>query len=101
MRCLVLGADYRHVLLRDGQAGQVEPGELGLPAQLIDDINDWNEKYQVIIPRDMSERSSNSVASLMQSLDRLGLKLAERVAEAVSGGAKVRYYSEGLLTYLP
>lgn len=96
----MLSADYQEVSLRDDQEGQVDMHDLDLQAALVDEIVDWNSAYQSIIPASASERSSEPLVSLIDSLDQTGLELADLIAAAVKGGVKVRYYSEGRLEYL-
>ena len=96
----MLSADYLELSLQDEQAGPARIDKLGLPTPLVQELRDWNERYQPIIPRDIAERSSNAVSMLIGSLDQEGLTLADRIADALGGRAKVRYYSEGLLRYL-
>lgn len=101
MKYFTLAADYMEFSLRDEQVGPVSISDLSLPVALIDDLRDWNSRYQAIIPKSLDERCLEQTASLIEELDLVGLALADRVAEAISGGAKVRYYSEGLLKHLP
>lgn len=98
MRYLVLAADYVEPKLRDDPSnGGPDPWE-GLSSELRDDIAQWNESYQVVVPMDLRQRTE--AAAFIQDLDTRGLELALRVAVELSP-AKVRYYSEGLLRYLP
>lgn len=101
MKYLNLAADYQDLALGDEESGPITIDDLGLSAELVDDLVEWNERYQSVIPKSMDERYVDEVASLIDELDRAGLALAERVASEVAGGAKVRYYSEGLLRPLP
>lgn len=100
MTYFVLAAGYLELSLRDEQMGSVRIDELGLTTTLVGELSCWNERYQTIIPRDVAERSSPSASALIESLDIEGLKLADRIAAALEGEVKVRYYSEGLLKYL-
>ncbi len=97
MRYLVLAADYGKVSLRDEGTGTTTVRELGLPSGLLADLEAWNGRYQPVIPADVEERRAGPMASLIEELDRAGAALAERIADAVGDGAKVRYFSEGLL----
>lgn len=101
MRYLVLAADYMELSLRDELVGSAQIDQLGLPTSLLEDLRDWNERYQPIIPRDVAERSSSQVSLLIESLDREGLILAGRIANALVEDSKVLYCSEGLLRLLP
>jgi hypothetical protein len=100
MTYLTLSADYGAVSLRDEQTGSLAPGDIGLPDELIADLEEWNRDYQAIIPLGPDRRRTAKVISLIAQLDRTGLQFAERIAEAVPGNAKVRYFSEGLLRVL-
>lgn len=61
------------------------------------EVLDWNERYQVVVPMDMSARAS--AADLIDELDRQGIDLAARIEDDLNP-AKVRYYSEGLMRYV-
>lgn len=101
MKYLTLAADYGDLTIRDEQLGALTPGELRLPDNLSAELVAWNERYQQVIVADLDRRRAEPTASLIRELDRVGRHLAERISEAVEGGAKVRYYSEGLLRELP
>lgn len=101
MRYLTLAADYRHLSLRDEQAGAVDLEELPIPRDLVDDLVGWNDRYQRVIPMEMDQRRAAPAAAQIEELDRLGLALAARLADALPDEAKVKYYSEGLLRHLP
>ena len=101
MRYLTLSADYGDLSLRDEAVGAVDLVSLGLAGDLLGDLQAWNSRYQPIIPMDMEERQFDGAAGLIDELDELGLALAGRLADALGGGAKVKYYSEGRLRYLP
>lgn len=100
MRYLTLAADYREPSLVDERDGPMRVDDLGVPG-LGDAIVAWNERYQLVMPAGIEERRANPMASLINQLDRAGCSLAERVAAALGDGAKVKYYSEGLLRHLP
>lgn len=101
MRYLTFAADYGAVSLRDEQLGQLDLADLDLPQDLVDDIVAWNGRYQQIVPMDMKERSAMPASGLIDELDQRGVALAERLADAIGDGSKVRYYSEGRLRNLP
>ncbi|MDZ7679297.1 MAG: hypothetical protein U5K29_12190 [Acidimicrobiales bacterium] len=100
MRYLTLAADYTQSALRDDFVGTVVPEEVGLTENLGDRIRDWNARYKAIIPLDEAERGSSPTAELIDALDTEGLLLA-RAIEAQMSDAKVRYFSEGRLRYVP
>ena len=101
MRYLTLAADYQEPSVRDEGSGSVSVDNLGIPAELRDDLLAWNARYQAIVPMSMEERRAGPWAALIDELDRSGLKLAERLGAAVGDDAKVAYYSEGRLRRLP
>jgi hypothetical protein len=98
MRYLTLSADYLHPTLKDDSSDQVNVEELHLPSELVIRLKEWNQSYQAIIPLEPSRRSESATEILITTLDKEGAEIAVAIAEAVS--AKVRYYSEGKLTYL-
>jgi hypothetical protein len=99
MRYLTLAADYMQSALRDQHTGTVTPEEAGLPENLSDLICDWNARYQPVISLDMENRREVATSAMIDSLDREGLMLAEKIANS-GVGLKIRYYSEGRLRYL-
>ncbi len=101
MKYLTLAADYGQLALRDEQAGPLNAADLAIPAELADELERWNRRYQQIIPLGTNERRSGETATLIDELDRDGLELAKRLADAFPEGAKVAYYSEGRLRRLP
>lgn len=101
MRYLTLSADYGALALRDDEAGPLNLADVDVPGDLRRDLVEWNSRYQPIVPMEMDARQSTEVAALIDELDQLGLALAGRLADALGGGAKVKYYSEGRLRHLP
>lgn len=92
---LTLSADYLRWSLRDA-----DPGKDALPhlsPDLRDELDQWNERYQPVVPLDRDARLP--VAELIDELDVQGQDLATRIESALAP-AKVRYYSEGHLCYL-
>jgi hypothetical protein len=100
MHYLTVMADYTGSALRDDFGGPVEPEALGLDASTAAAIREWNQRYRVVIPLGQRERAAPENESIVATLDREGLALADRVAAALADGSKVRYYSEGLLRHL-
>lgn len=97
MRYLTLAADYSDVSIQDELNGAQKPTDLGLSSDLVADITTWNERYQSVIPAGVDQRGVDPMAALIVELDQAGVELAGRIAGSIEGGAKVRYYSEGLL----
>lgn len=100
MRYVVLAADYTRSALRDEHVGQVTPEEIGLSWELAVRIRDWNERYRKVIPLGREQRQEPANAELIEDLDREGLALVAEVQEQLSD-AKLRYFSEGHLGYMP
>jgi hypothetical protein len=71
--------------------------ELSISPELRHAIVDWNERYQFIIPMEMSERSNPSNGRIISELDAEGLELADRLKTELPEVVKVGYYSEGRL----
>ena len=97
MRYLTLSADYQEFSIRSADSEPIEPDELGLADDLVAELRAWNRRYQQVVLADAQERNAEPMASVIRDLDRAGLQLADRLAAAVAGGAKVEYFSEGLL----
>jgi hypothetical protein len=97
MRYAVLSADCGEPSLRDDSGRDAQDVWRALSQSLRDDIAEWHEAYQVVIPMDMVQRTEK--AALIQELDRRGLELADSTTGELHP-AKVRYYSEGRLRYL-
>lgn len=95
MRYLTFRADFIEPGFLDDFRGPIVPEQEGLPSTLCDQIEDWNNRYQAILPLDPQQRAEESVAQLVESLDQEGLSLALTIAE-VLGDVRVRYFSEGL-----
>ncbi|MGH9189653.1 MAG: hypothetical protein ACRD0Q_06430 [Acidimicrobiales bacterium] len=76
------------------------PEEVGLTEGLGDRIRDWNDKYRAVIPLDEAERRSSPTLELIEALDEEGLQLVGAIQAELSD-AKVRYFSEGHLRYVP
>lgn len=98
MRYLTVAAEYTGSCVKDDFQGQVECHELLSDKELCQELEKWNADYKVIIPLDMDERDQRR--NEIDMLDKKGILLAKKLASAIQGGAKVRYYSEGLLKYL-
>lgn len=95
MRYLTFSADYMEPSLRDDDSDKPRPWDMLAP-QLKAEIVRWNDDYRPIVSMDLAQRKA--MAELIDDLDARGLNLASRIAEKL-GQAKVRYYSEGLLSY--
>jgi hypothetical protein len=99
MRYLTLAAEYTGSPLRDDFTGTIVREDVGLSAALRTRIGDWNDRYRVIIPLSTEQRLQVHVAEMIAALDTEGAELVAAVEDALHG-AKVRYYSEGLLRFL-
>jgi len=99
MKYLTIMPDYTGSCIIDEIKGQIEVKELCLPQEFINELDLWHESYRRIIPLDMEQRSQR--ISEIDVLDKQGLKLSQTLSELIPNGAKVKYYSEGLLKYIP
>ena len=97
MKYLTLSADYEEPGLRDDAVDDRSGVWEELSSELRADIVRWNDAYQAVIQMDAARRVE--AADLIGDLDARGFALAACVAAELSH-AKVRYYSEGLLTPL-
>lgn len=99
MRYLTVAADYTGSALRDDQVGSVVPEEVGLPSPLGVRMCAWNARYRAVMPLGPAERAERLVVELIDELDAEGLSLVTDIV-TLRPDFKVRYFSEGLLTYL-
>ncbi|MEU1883356.1 hypothetical protein ABZ470_39135 [Streptosporangium sp. NPDC020072] len=99
MRYLVLSADYLDFSIRDVADGEIDRD--GIPAELQDQLRDWNSDYQSIVALGDVDRSEAAVAEQIANLDQRGKVLAGALASILLNVGEVRYYSEGKLTYIP
>lgn len=99
MRYLVLSADYFDFSIRDVADGEIDRDEI--PAELQDQLRDWNGDYQPIVTLGDVDRSEAAVAEQIANLDQRGKVLAGALASILLNVREVRYYSEGKLTYIP
>ncbi len=99
MKYLTIIPDYTGSCIKDDFTGQIEIEELGLPQDFIDEISSWHESYKIIIP--LSDAQRLAQMEEIEKLDKKGLKLSQKLTKLLLGGAKVKYFSEGLMKYLP
>jgi hypothetical protein len=99
MRYLTVMPDYTQSCIKDDFDGYLELGELGIPQDFIDEVTEWHSVYREIIPLD--DASRKSVMEQIDELDKQGLEIAKRLQTIIPGEAKVKYFSEGKLEYLP
>jgi hypothetical protein len=99
MRYITIAPDYTGSCIRDDFNGQLDLTDLDLPEDFIKEISMWHELYKEIIP--LSEEQREDREKDINVLDFQGLRLAEKLKELMSRDIKVRYFSEGKLTYLP
>ncbi len=98
MKYFTLIPDYTGSCIQDVDNERVEIDELGLPPDLIREIESWHASYRKIIP--LSEDQRLQIIKHIEELDAQGLKLSKDIAKSVPGGAKVRYYSEAKYQYI-
>ncbi len=99
MRYLTIMPDYTGSCIKDDYTGQIDIEDLELPQGYIDEISFWHESYRAIIP--LSDEQRLARKGEIEDLDKQGLELSRKLTDLVSGGAKVKYFSEGLMKYLP
>lgn len=99
MRYLTIIPDYTGSCIVDDFEGPVSLESLGLPKNFIDKVMSWHNSYRAIIPLDENERREKIFE--IEELDKQGLLLAKELQKLISGEAKIKYFSEGKLTYLP
>ena len=99
MRYLTIIPDYTGSCIKDDLTGRIDIEALELPQDFLDEISSWHESYKVIIPLSDEQRASRREE--IEGLDNQGLELSQRLGNLVLGGAKVKYFSEGLMKYLP
>lgn len=89
MKYLVLGCDPvgdRPLWEENELHGSTMP--VSLPAELVADMLIWNETMAGAV------HTATEATSALARLNAEGESLAKRVADAVTGGAKVRYLKE-------
>ena len=99
MRYLTIIPDYTGSCIKDDYIGQIDIDDLELPQDYVDEISSWNESYRIIIPLSDEQRAVRRRE--IENLDKKGLELSRKLTGLVLGGAKVKYFSEGLMKYLP
>ena len=99
MRYLLLSADYHDFSIRDVADGEVGRDEL--PAELQDQLRDWNGDYQSVITLGEGGRSEAAVVEQIANLDQRGKALAGALTSTLPNVGEVRYYSEGQFSYIP
>jgi len=99
MKYLTLIPDYTSSCLKEDSIGYINIEDLGLPQSFTDRLLKWHESYRKIIPLGEDQRSKER--ETIMELDKEGLLLAKEMANLITGGAKVKYFSEGLMRYIP
>lgn len=97
MKYMILMPDYTGSCIRDEFEGEVNVDELGLSTQMISELKSWHNEYRKIIPLSLEEREAS--VDQIEELDKMGLHIAKKLEIEISGGAKVKYFSEGNLSY--
>ncbi len=93
---LRLSADYMNPVVTVVGSGPTSTVSLGVSDALTRDLEAWNGRYQSIIQLSAEARRDPDSVAAIQRLDREGRILASKIAEELSGGSKVEYYSDGL-----
>ena len=95
MKNFEFAADYLRPMLKSNADDELEFEDFEIDQALKNEIIDWNEKYQHIIPLDQAKRAY--FLNDIEQLDNTGLQLAKKLEIVLDG--KVRYFSEGHLKY--
>ncbi len=99
MRYLTIMPDYTNSCINDDFEGPITLESLNLPKKFINKLTNWHDSYKEIIPLDENERQKKLFE--IEELDKEGLELTKELKELIPGGAKIKYFSEGKLIYLP
>ena len=99
MRYLTIIPDYAGSCIRDDYNGQVNIEDLELPQDFLEEISFWHKSYRMIIPLSEEERAARKEE--IKDLDKQGIELSRKLTDLLPEGAKVKYFSEGLMKYLP
>ena len=99
MRYLTLVPDYTGSCIQDDFEVNVSLEKLNLPKNFINQLTIWHNLYRAIIP--LSENERKVRINEIEELDKQGLQLAKTLKKLIPGGAKIKYFSEGKLVYLP
>ena len=99
MKYLTIIPDYTSSCIKDDFVGQIDIKKLGLPQDYLEALSAWHESYRAIIPWNDEQRKRKK--GEIRSLDEQGLVFSRQLSYLVPGGAKVRYFSEGLMQYIP
>lgn len=96
-----LSADFGAVGLLDADSCPVDLRALGLSDELLKALASWNDRYQPIIPLEISDRMRRENRAIIADLDREGLLLAAQLADKIGTDCRVEYFSEGQLRRVP
>lgn len=99
MRYLTIIPNYTGSCIKDDYTGQIDIKDLELPQDYVSKISSWHKSYRAIILLSDEQRATRK--GEIEDLDKQGLEFSRRLTYLVSGGAKVKYFSEGLMKYLP
>ncbi len=99
MQYLILSPNYTGSCIKNEFSGSVDLDQLSLPKELEQEIVAWHEEYKKIIPLDENQRKS--IVDHIEKLDQTGVALAKKIVDSIDGGAKIKYFSEGHLKYIP
>ena len=96
MKYLILDADYRSTGIKDLEGNFLSKSDLCISDELWNEIQIWVNSYAPIVMMDEAERTLN--LNTIQNLDKHGIELCKKLKSEISEGAKIEYFSEGLLT---
>ncbi|MFB6455573.1 hypothetical protein ACE38W_09915 [Chitinophaga sp. Hz27] len=97
MQYLTLSANYMS-FLKDDFEPDFNIADLQLPGPLLEHLENWWNTYREIIPLSHPEREDK--LTLINNLVDEGIHLAKEL-QTYLDDVKIKYFSEGLLTYLP
>jgi len=97
MKKILLTADYQVTGVKEFDGKWLSPENFELPDGLWNEVKNWVESYQFIIPLDMPDRLK--LKDKIIHLDKEGLEIARKVA-SLKKDCTILYYSEGLLKYI-
>lgn len=97
-RYLTISADYTSSGLRDDHLGELREKDLPLGGELWKQLRQWVSRYEFIIPLEPDERKK--AIEKIRALDIEGLSITAAVSKQLGISSKIRYFSEGLGTYI-
>ncbi len=85
--------------IKDEFEGCLNKENIELTDSLWSELESWVSEYQEIIPMTQEQRATEK--EKISKLDIKGISIKQKIIEHFNGDVKVKYYSEGLLDYIP